>query len=230
MKTIHLALALTATVIILTVGTIIQAKYSGRWSGGNSNEKLAIMAERMKNIPLKFGDWVGTIQEEDENLAQQYKVAKVAGHANITYRNKRTRRTVTVSLVCGKQIYVSKHTPDGCYVGAGYEQINNLREKTTVNLSPGKAIFFTSQFRRIGVRSSDNQRIFWSWANDGKWVTGERDELRSNLGEELYKLYVTSKVEGQTISDDFSLNREFAEDFIPKLNEALWPKEDDNEI
>ena len=101
--------------VVLTVGTLIEGKYSNRW-GEAQSERLDAFTERLKAVPKVVGDWEGVDELINE---EEFKASHCAGCISRTYTNREGQR-VNVYLVCGSARHVTIHTPDWCYVGAGY--------------------------------------------------------------------------------------------------------------
>ncbi|MEX0587010.1 MAG: hypothetical protein WD176_10220, partial [Pirellulales bacterium] len=174
------------------------------------------------------GEWEGTVIPTDETMAIQYKKAKVREHQDIVYRHRRHGgKEVRMSLVCAHFRSIARHTPDKCFVGAGFDVADEEKDDV-VTTSDGEAKVRTAQFIRQDATSRQNQRIVWCFSTErGKWIAPDtgRIGLAVTGAQAWYKLYVTVALPGNKRSTDIDDCREFMRDFLPVLNRALFPAE-----
>jgi hypothetical protein len=210
---------------VLGVGTLIEGKYSDRW-GRKSSEKLDAFTERMKEVPKEFGDWKGVDDPIDE---EEFLASNCTAYVSRTYTNREGQR-VNVYLVSGSARHVTIHTPDWCYVGAGYEMEDEPQQYTleeATNL-PARPEFLTTRFMKEDVLTTHYIRIFWSFSDDGQWH-GPRMPKPTFAGRPaMYKIYIITEINGTTIPATIEGNPtlQFARDFLPLINEALFKAED----
>ena len=213
-------LPFAVVIIVLALGTLIEGKLSDRW-GTAQSAKLDTFADNLDRVPINFGNWQGTDEEIDE---EDFKASNCAKCVSRTYRNRDGQR-VNVYLVAGSARHVTIHTPDWCYVGAGYEIIGGDvqqytdAEATTVSPPPE---YLTALFQKENVMETHRIRIFWSFSDDGTW-RGPRMPKPTYAGRPaLYKIYMITELDesGGDIASNPTLD--FAREFLPILNDVLF--------
>jgi hypothetical protein len=216
--------------VLVAATTVLEGVFTERWSPRGDPAELAAMAERMTQIPLAIGDdWEGEDIPPSKDLLAQYKEAGVIGHLDRQYRHRRKGSVVRVSLMCGHARHLSIHTPDQCYIGAGFEMLEPepVERSVLTSLSSEPVLFHTAQFVKKKSQPPQNQRIMWSWCDEQKWYSpGRADVARFHfaLSGNLYKLYVTTVPRpGQSQPDD-EAGREFLRDFLPAIQPILYPQ------
>jgi hypothetical protein len=218
-------LPFAAVLIVLGVGTLIEGKFSDRW-GRKSSEKLVAFTDRLKEVPKKFGDWEGIDDEIDQ---KEFAASNCTGYVSRTYVNREGQR-VNVYLVSGSARHVTIHTPDWCYVGAGYVMEDEPQQYTVQDATdlPALPEFLTTRFKREDTLATHYIRIFWSFSDDGQWH-GPRMPKPTFAGRPaLYKIYIITEIDGTMIPPTIEGNPtlQFARDFLPLLNKALFKPED----
>jgi hypothetical protein len=222
--------AIGVALLAIAATTVLEGQRTERWRQIGDPKELELMAARLEDIPLEFDLWEGSKQKDTEELLVQYKEARVAGHINLTYVHKRTGNRVSVSLVCGHSRNVSIHTPDQCYVGAGYKMVETTPQARDVitDLGPEPIPFQSAQFVKEMSSPPIHQRIMWSWCDGGNWVaTGGADRARFDLAwrGNMYKLYVTTSVRSTQNQKDIDESVDFIRKFLPAIQSKLYPPE-----
>lgn len=220
MKKILLPVAVV--VVMMAVCTVLQGRWSERW-GAPATPLLNEWTSRLDQVPLEFGDWEG---QEVAGNPEQLKASGAVGGVGRAYKNRETGETVSVFLVCGTSRKVTAHTPDKCYVAAGFRMgpIN----PDTVELDAGNtdvAQFFTAPFQKNEEIESQRIRILWGWSADGKWIapgTGTTHKIPLSRYPALFKLYVFGDCKEMEQSVQETACDEFVRDFIPVLNQVLF--------
>jgi hypothetical protein len=218
-------LPLAVVVVVLGVGTLIEGKYSDRW-GRKSSEQLLAFTERLKAVPAEFGDWKGV---DDPIDAKEFKASNCTGYVSRTYTNREGQR-VNVYLVSGSARHVTIHTPDWCYVGAGYvmeDQPQQYTLENTPGLDPPPELL-TTRFLKEDVTATHHIRIFWSFSDDGRW-RGPRMPKPAFAGRPaMFKVYLITELDGSTVPADIEGNPtlQFAREFLPLINGVLFKPED----
>jgi hypothetical protein len=210
--------------IVIIVTTLAQGYHSERWHDHSDSPELKQMAKNLEQVPMRFGDWIGTDIETTPEMKVQYEVAKVNGFRNISYQNVLSGKVVQISLVSGHHSTIGIHTPDKCMIGAGFRVLEGESERGQVFNTPvGEARVRTAQFVKDTPTATINQRMLWTFSHDGEWQASElgRASLTGSLG--WFKLYVTTAATGKNVLDA-SESQGFLVDFIPRLNESLFPK------
>ncbi len=205
--------------VVLTVGTLIEGKYSNRW-GESQSAKLDTFTERLKSVPAKIGDWEGVDEPIND---EEFKASHCSGCISRTYTNREGQR-VNVYLVCGSARHVTIHTPDWCYVGAGYTMVDDPQQYTidrVENVDP-QPEFLTTEFQKEDPLRTHQIRIFWSFSDDGTW-RGPRMPKPTYAGRAaLYKLYLITDLEGSDREIEKNPTLEFVRQLLPTLNRVLF--------
>ena len=102
----------------LIVGGVVHGIWTDRW---RTNDEAEAWAARLAKVPMNVGEWQG---EDQENKGTQ--IGGVSGTLYRRYVN-RAGQAVNVFLVCGRAGPVAIHTPNDCYVAAGYEMLSQVR-------------------------------------------------------------------------------------------------------
>ncbi|MBX3415393.1 MAG: exosortase-associated EpsI family protein [Pirellulales bacterium] len=215
-------LPVAVVIVMMAACTVLQGRWSERW-GAPATPQLNDWTARLQQVPLEFGDWEG---QEVAGNPEQLKASGAVGGVGRAYKNRETGDTVSVFLVCGTSRKVTAHTPDKCYVAAGFRMgpIN----PDTVELDAGSASaaqFFTAPFQKNEEIESQRIRILWGWSADGDWIapgTGTTHKIALSRYPALFKLYVFGDCKTMEQSVHETACDEFVRDFIPVLNEVLF--------
>jgi len=184
------------------------------------SEKLVEFSTRLQNVPEIVGNWVGADLKPMDGRERE--VAGIDGSLQRAYQNKRTKESSSVFLVSGHHRDVAQHTPDQCYVAAGFEMMGKPI-KYRIETPKGTVEAYTTVFKKDDHTSGTHyQRVFWTWSVDGNWVAPDSPRLEFVNEPALYKMYIISALEqpGRSITEDSSLA--FAHEFIPVLNDTLF--------
>ena len=98
-------------------GAIYQGRFCDRWTVETS-ERLDVFGARLANVPRQFGGWTSVEVPVNE---EQFIASKCNACVSRRYTHAVTGQEVTIFLVSGKAYHVTIHSPDWCYVAAGYE-------------------------------------------------------------------------------------------------------------
>ena len=116
-------IVLTLVAVVAVLGTYVHGRITDRWSH-EVTQRLANFTARLDGVPSEFGDWVS--QDIPLN-AEEFKASNCQGAVQRAYKNTVTDQVITVFLVSGKGYHVTIHTPEQCYVGAGYTMDDDPR-------------------------------------------------------------------------------------------------------
>jgi Protein of unknown function (DUF3485) len=212
--------------VLVIVGlTIPQIVMSDRFA--STNVSAGQRAELLKKVPKKIGDWHGEDKAIDATVRD---IAGAVGAVSREYRNIRTNEKVDLWLIVGHARDISRHTPNVCYKGAGFEQ--RAPENSLYPMEfPGvpKAPFWTNTFFKEDFTGRRLLRVFWSWhnpqtgENEGKvvWEAPENSKRQFGNTRALYKMYFTSEMRDLSEMPEQSACLRFAREFMPIVNEAL---------
>jgi len=178
-------LPLLATAVAVLLGGVVHGLLTDRW--GPSTELGAAVA-RLDGVPRDVGDWHG---EDLELPAKQVQAARIAGSCYRRYENSRSRHVVWVLLVCGTPGPIAIHTPEGSFVGAGYQKLGDVAPfQLPYGGADEEASFRTLRLREGGPTRPAELRLFWSWSTGGPWQAPANPRLTFARQRALYKLYV----------------------------------------
>ncbi|MCA9149069.1 MAG: exosortase-associated EpsI family protein [Planctomycetales bacterium] len=219
-------LPFAVVLVVLGLGTIIEGKWSDRW-GRESSVKLQAFTERLKNVPTQVGDWVGV---DDEINQEEFKASNCTGYVSRTYTNREGQQ-VNVYLVSGSARHVTIHTPDWCYVGAGFVLEDEPQQYSIVDVPdmPAAPEFLTTRFLKEETLATNRIRIFWGFSDNGEWI-GPRMPKPTFAGRSaMYKIYVITRLDGSVPIDiEGNPSLDFLRSFLPAVNKVLFVEGDDN--
>jgi hypothetical protein len=207
-------LPLGLVLAVVTASGVAHGLWSGRWNVLDGPERAA---DRLASVPMTVGDWDGRASALDE---RQMKVAELAGARVCEYVNRRTGSVVSTLLVCGRPGPVSVHTPEICYVGAGYE-LTRPRDRFGDPSLTGVELWVYG-FHKPQASTPDRLRIFCAWSVNGSWSAPENPRLTFFREAALYKLYVTRKLlqTEEPLEGDPAVD--FLKVFVPQLRNSVF--------
>ena len=223
----HMLMPVVVAVIVIAGGTAWQGRMTERW-GVWRTERLKAFETRLvkERIPLEFGPWRGV---EDVVDSEQMKRSNSTAHVARIYTNRETGDVVRTLIVCGKARHVALHTPDWCYRGAGYTMQG---EHVIFPVDCGPEFSTAPQFRTAmffkedDTQGDQNLRILWAFSEEkGQWEGKQWPRVSYANRPALYKIYFVAQSGNKFDTPDNNPTREFAELFMPLLDERLFPKE-----
>jgi len=217
-----LAIPVLIALVLGYFSTVYQGNVTERWNQDEVDRELAVASKRIEAIPRFVGDWKGVDTEADPN---QLKAARIVGDLSRDFRNVRTGKSVSFFLVCGRPRHVAIHTPDDCYVAAGFEMLNKP-ETIEIETEDGTVEFYTTVFKKVQGNETHQVRVFWSWSSKGTWEAPEYPRIAYARGSALYKMYIIAPVStvNDTEFDDSNPTVQFIKAIIPATDNALFPK------
>lgn len=209
-----------AAVILVAIVTVLQGLWTDRWASGIDAEAMRRSARALEeSFPVRFGDWEWDEAIQATSDPKELARAGAVGHVARTYRNARTRTTISTFVVCATPYDASAHTPDRCYPGAGFE-IVEAEHRLKVPLSDGReAETFTGTFRK------DNQslRLFWTYGLKHRWVAPQlaRISLQNERVNSVYKLYAIFDETKTGSAQGMEECKDFLAALLPALDAAV---------
>ena len=200
-------------------GGLHQGKLCDRWSLEVTKE-LTAFNERIKNVPRQIGDWASIDSPVDE---KQFAASHCTGLVSRVYKHARTGQEVSLYLVSGKAFHVTLHTPDWCYVAAGYEMQAKPSNYAGVKIEGiPDPDFLNTIFYKETPTLTRKLRILWTYSLDGHWTAPKLAEHRFAGKPALYKVYLITELDGPApaMSEDPAVA--FAKDFFPVVNPILF--------
>ncbi|HEV3162526.1 MAG TPA: exosortase-associated EpsI family protein [Isosphaeraceae bacterium] len=207
-------LSYTAAIGLLVASGILHESWTHQWRGA---PKVTMATARLDRVATSLGDWHSQPTDiEQRDLVGLGIDATLARR----YVNERTGRAVTMLLMCGKPGPVSVHTPDVCYLDAGYLMAQPLPGRVTVSPpdhSP-QAALFSADFYKQDSLDPKRLRIYWSWSAGKDWIASDHPRITFASATMLYKLYLIADV---TAGRD-EIAEEFARELLPHLDRVLF--------
>lgn len=161
-----------------------------RWGKSRALED-AVAA--LDGVPMDFGDWEGM----DVDMQQRHiREGGIEGYLARRYVDRSTGEVVSMALVCGRTGPISGHTPDLCYVAAGYEFVGEPARLAAP--PPGGAAgtpeVWVATVTKRKTATGRHLRICWSWSAGGAWKAPDHPRLAFAASPTLYKLYVVQEL------------------------------------
>ena len=212
------ATSLPLLVSLALVGTlgVVHGIFTERWApSGQLQEALGVIPR----VPLQFGPWEG---EEIPFDLRDLERMGIKGCLIRRFRNRETRETVSLMLVCGRGGPISVHTPDICYATAGFKEITD-ETRQQIDCDDGqKAPFIVAKFEKPDGVVPTRLEIYWAWSRDGlDWVAPQNPRLSLARSPALYKLYVVREFNPGTRSETANTVRNFLRYALPVMRQTL---------
>ena len=217
------AMVCAAAGVLLVGLTFAEAQLSDRWA--ESNVTAEEFAANFSQVPMTIGDWQG---EDQPVLDEVLKKTGAVGYVSRLYRNERTGQEVTLWLIVGHARDICRHTPDVCYPSSGFHKQSQENTQHTIPVKGFEepAQFFTNSFIREDSQQRGLMRVFWAWYKPGDngqvvWQAPEYYRFYFGNSRALYKMYFSAPMTSPTQTADQSPCIDFAEEFLPIVDEAL---------
>ena len=201
MRSLGIALMLAAS---LAGAGVYHGRATDRWWSASAHDDSDI---RTPEVPLTLGDWTGEIlpRQEDEDRKTWIQ--------NRRYRHRITGAWVLTSLTVGRAGRVSIHNPEHCYLGSGYQLVDEIREEA-IPYANQEARFWTGHFEKRKAAEVESIRIYWGWTHDGKWQAPNYPRLYFAGRPRLYKLYFIHPIESGNSATMAAIYRDFMIQFL----------------
>jgi hypothetical protein len=215
MKTrlVHLIVA----VCILGVSGLVHGMWTHRWTP----HEVAASKDLLETLPDDVGDWQ---VDEVLKIDPAEIPARAACHSR-RFMPTKTGRPTIVSVTSGTPDVVAVHTPDVCYLGAGYKLKGDVTRQTISYGDGRNAFFWVGDFIKTTALASETVRVRWSWTIDGDWQAPDYPRLVYGMSfaraPNLYKLYIVHPLlEDEDLTRDDPYRR-FIADLLPHLTRQL---------
>lgn len=206
---------LVSIVLIASFG-VVHGFYTDRWGPSGQLEQALSGLER---VPSEINGWTGQDQEHDpEELIR----AGIRGGIFRRYSSSRTKESVSFLIVCGRGGPISVHTPDICYTGAGYRQLETEVMREVASGDGSIHTFKVARFVKPGAVVPTQLEIFWSWSRDGvNWQAPENPRLALARSRALYKMYVIREFMPKSRLESVPSCENFIREALPVIRQAL---------
>ncbi|MGC1273672.1 MAG: hypothetical protein WBC44_08205 [Planctomycetaceae bacterium] len=204
-------------VILMVASGILHGVQTGRW---RDPEILSRAAERLEDVPRRFGSWNSHPLELSE---RQLEVAEAAGGVAARYETFDARtgsRAVEVMFLCGPFGPIAVHPPTVCFQGVGYRQLGE-EKRVEVEDAAGKSLgtFWSTDFERTVDGVPQRIRTWWGWSDGGEWTAPQNPRFAFAGTPVLYKVYFTEDVSS---TETPSVIPSFAQQFLPEVSESVF--------
>ncbi len=208
-RTVHLLVAL----VLLTLSGIVHGKWTNRWAQGAEVEGKKLL----EGLDAPVGDW----QPGEFTKIEAAEMAPKTQCQARRFNPLKSGKWVQVSVTTGGAEAVAVHTPDVCYLGAGW-RIRGAKTKEVINSADGSEIaFWMADFVKTSSTGNEAIRVRWAWSSEGKWEAPNFPVWWFHGAPILYKVYMVhplTEEEDLTRDDPY---RKFAADLITALNSQI---------
>jgi Protein of unknown function (DUF3485) len=210
-------LLLAVIAVLLVADGYVHGLWTGRWQ---TSHELEQAVARLPSVPMSIGDW----QAEARTLPERHaEIAGFSGYLLRTYRNRQDGSVVNVLLACGPPGPLSVHTPEVCFVGAGFEPLEQAKR---VDLRPagagGGAEFWKASYGKSQSVAPERLRVFWSWHARGTWQVPDNPRWTFAGLPVIDKLYVTWPLNGSMEESNDVVQAKFMEAFLAAVDKSLF--------
>jgi hypothetical protein len=194
---------------------VVHGVYTDRWGpSGQLEQALA----GLPRIPSRIDKWGGEDLPFD---LQELSRAGIRGGVFRRYTNQDTREEISFLVVCGRGGPISVHTPDICYAGAGYQQLDKEQRKEVAIGDGSSHTFSVARFAKPGVVPTQME-IYWTWSRDGiDWRAPENPRLALARAPALYKMYVSREFKPKSREESRPSCETFLRQALPAIRQAL---------
>lgn len=210
--------------LVSVAGAVQQGVVTDRWSN-EVTERLQKFTDRLEGVPTTVGEWTSIETEETEKTKRQWIASGCHGKVTRVYSHPNGMQ-VNVFLVSGKALHVTQHSPDWCYVAAGYEM---KKEPALYGFDVDgipRPEFLHADFEKIEPTQTLRLRILWSYTEDGKW-NGSKLATYAYMGKPaLYKVYFIIAANEKNMPAGSTMEEcaavEFAKEFLAEIDPILF--------
>jgi hypothetical protein len=204
-----------AVVLTLLISGGAAGFLNGRWGSSHVLREAVARLDRVAVAPS--ADW--DVQEQ-ELSEREMVVAEVDGYIARRYVHRRTGVIVSILLVCGRPGPISVHTPEVCYMGAGYTPASAPQVYEVPAAEPCR--FLVRDFQKRNAASPTRLRIFYAWGLEGRWLSPSTPRLTFAGKPSLYKLYVVRQMTSANEPVDQGPTAALLTELIPQFQKALF--------
>jgi hypothetical protein len=161
-------------------------------------------------MPSDVGEWRGVDMEYNP---RDFASTGVGGVRIRRYTNPRGDRVV-IMLVCGRPGPLAVHTPDACYVAAGFVPRGTPRRRAEAY---GSEFMVARFYKQATSAVPEALQIRWAWSDGGAWGAPEFPRLTYAGRPVLHKLYVIRDVTSGVEDEESDPSARFLRDLLPAL-------------
>jgi hypothetical protein len=187
---------------------------------------LDLMTQRVQQVPLTMGNWVGKDDESNQALTKRL-IDEGVLHALVSrvYKNTQTGQEVSFLMATGRPGPISTHNPLTCYNASGFSESSPV-ETSAIALPDSTA---TAEFSRCGFARSrasgrESLTVYWAWRSPKGWVPASDPRLAFASYRALTKIYVIQSDRDNLpgfARDKTDTATSFLQDCLPIINDTL---------
>jgi hypothetical protein len=205
-RSLHLLVALA----LLTAAGIVHGMWTNRWATGAMVDGKNLLA----GVDAGVGDW----QAGEFLKIDPAELPAGTRCESRRFQSPKAGKPIAVSITSGNPGAVAVHTPDVCFLGAGWKLRGGVAQQT-IPLSDGQsASFYMADFTKTSATGSETIRVRWSWSADGKWEAPSYPRLVFARAPILYKFYLVHPLNEENDLTREDPYRKFAADLMPILS------------
>ncbi|MCI0641936.1 MAG: EpsI family protein [Gemmataceae bacterium] len=201
--------------VLIVLSGVVHGLWTDRWI---VSQELENAAKRLESFVPELDDWQSQPLELDPRQKEQGGVISCMLRR---FENRRNGKAIVVLMTCGRPGPMSVHTPEVCYVGAGYRMADPTRRKLASNGSPKATEFWTAKFTKGHGVEDTRLRLYWCWRGAERWDAPENPRVAFAGQPFLYKLYVIQDLVSSDEAMDDEHCREFIARLVPELERGL---------
>jgi len=215
MKRYSLALAVALAVALTLASAIVQGRIRYRWG---PTKAMRLAAQRLREVPLVFGDWQSKGDEEMDEAAVT--MLQCTGYIERTYANRRSGEVVNMFVVVGPVGPIAAHTPEVCFSGIDYKMRGDRQRISIRDADGDEQLFWAHDFKASGLRGG-LIRTYYAWSAGDGWSAPENPRFAFTGQAFLYKLQLTADLSQGANFEMEDTCRRFLRAFVPEVKHAM---------
>ena len=210
-------LPLAIATVLIVCGMLYQGKQTDRWVNQNS----ALLSQFTVNLPELPREIAGWSSVDTPLSDKEFERTDCTSYVSRIYTDARSAQEVSMYSVVGTARNVTIHSPDWCYVGAGFVMEGDAKP-FNIHIDGKDHEFTTATFRKQEQTGLKRLRIFWSYTDDGEWLAPSWPKSYFGGRPALCKIYLITPIDEREDAIQESPSIAFAKVLIPALNTELF--------
>ncbi len=171
----------------------------------------------LKTIPTTLGDWVGTEEVLDPQIAQ---ATGCSDYVFRTYSNEKTGAKIGLILIYGPANDVFIHAPEQCYPSAGYSMTEGP-EPRSVAVGSTTIPFSSMVFTKGEGGQTERQEVYYTWRYYGQWTPTMVLKKRIERIPGMFKVHLSRQVREHELRGVGNPCESFLAELMPELERRL---------
>jgi hypothetical protein len=173
----------------------------------------------LQELPLTLGSWQGADASLDPQIARK---AGASDAISRRYVDQTTGATVELIVLYGPAVELFFHTPEVCYPGAGYTQLDGPDQRV-IGTGGVHAPFRSLVFVKGQVADADRVEVYYSWRYHGRWTPefGTFKQFERIPG--VYKIQLARRLTEQERRDVGPPCESLLDVLVPEIEHRLAP-------